>query len=81
MPMEESPAACAAGFQFAHLYDNGQSLTNAIRYLAAAKAILEFLTNCKEARRTGEEGRRIACECFDERLVFKKVKAEYERLL
>ena len=29
----------------------------------------------------GEEGRRMALERFDERLVFEKVKTEYARLL
>jgi glycosyltransferase involved in cell wall biosynthesis len=48
---------------------------------ALAKAIVELLTDCEKARRMGEEGRRMALERFDERLVFAKVKVEYKRLL
>lgn len=48
---------------------------------ALADAIIELLTDREEARRMGEEGRRMALERFDERLVFEKVKAEYARLL
>jgi glycosyltransferase involved in cell wall biosynthesis len=48
---------------------------------ALADAIVELLTNKEQARRLGEEGRRLALECFDERLVFDKVKSEYARLL
>lgn len=48
---------------------------------ALAKAIVELLTDSAKARRMGEEGRKIAQERFDERLVFEKVKAEYARLL
>lgn len=48
---------------------------------ALADAIVELLTNREKAQRMGEEGRRIALERFDERLVFEKVKAEYARLL
>ena len=48
---------------------------------ALADAIVELLTDRAEAQRMGEEGRRIALERFDERLVFEKVKTEYERLL
>jgi len=48
---------------------------------ALADAIVELLTDREKARRMGEEGRRIALERFDERLVFEKVKAEYARLL
>jgi glycosyltransferase involved in cell wall biosynthesis len=44
-------------------------------------AIAGLLTNRDEARRLGREGRRIASERFDERKVFVKVKAEYDRLL
>ena len=46
-----------------------------------ADAIVELLTDQEKARRMGEEGRRLALERFDERLVFEKVKAEYARLL
>ena len=46
-----------------------------------ADAIIELLTDREKARRMGEEGRRIAMDRFDERLVFKKVKEEYRRLL
>ena len=46
-----------------------------------AEAILELLADRQSARRMGEEGRRMALACFDERLVFKKVKDEYARLL
>ena len=35
----------------------------------------------KKARHMGEEGRRMALERFDERLVFEKLKTEYARLL
>ncbi len=48
---------------------------------ALADAIIELLTDREKARRMGEEGRRIALERFDERLVFEKVKFEYSRLL
>jgi glycosyltransferase involved in cell wall biosynthesis len=48
---------------------------------ALAAAIIELLTDREKARCTGEEGRRIALERFDERLVFEKVKSEYSRLL
>jgi glycosyltransferase involved in cell wall biosynthesis len=46
-----------------------------------SNAIIELLTNREKARRMGEEGRRMALERFDERLVFEKVKMEYARLL
>lgn len=46
-----------------------------------AQAIIELLTDHEKALRMGEEGRRLALERFDERLVFAKVKAEYTRLL
>jgi glycosyltransferase involved in cell wall biosynthesis len=48
---------------------------------ALADAITELLTDREKARRMGEEGRRMALERFDERLVFEKVKSEYARLL
>ena len=48
---------------------------------ALADAIVELLTDREKARRMGEEGRRMALERFDERVVFEKVKAEYARLL
>jgi glycosyltransferase involved in cell wall biosynthesis len=48
---------------------------------ALANAIMELLTDPEKARRMGEEGRRMALERFDERLVFEKVKVEYARLL
>jgi glycosyltransferase involved in cell wall biosynthesis len=48
---------------------------------ALASAITELLTDRDRARRMGEEGRRMALESFDERVVFEKVKAEYARLL
>lgn len=48
---------------------------------ALADAIIELLTDREKARRMGEEGRCMALERFDERLVFEKVKAEYGRLL
>ena len=48
---------------------------------ALANAIVELLTDREKAQRMGEEGRRMALERFDERLVFEKVKAEYARLL
>jgi glycosyltransferase involved in cell wall biosynthesis len=46
-----------------------------------ADAIVELLMDREKAQRLGEEGRRLALERFDERLVFDKVKAEYARLL
>ncbi len=48
---------------------------------ALADAVVELLTDQEKARRMGEEGRRMALERFDERLVFEKVRAEYARLL
>jgi len=48
---------------------------------AMADAVIELLTDQNKARRMGIEGRRMALESFDERLVFAKVKAEYTRLL
>jgi len=46
-----------------------------------ADAIIELLKDHEKAQRMGEEGRRIALERFDERVVFEKVKSEYSRLL
>lgn len=48
---------------------------------ALADAIIRLLTDREKARRMGDEGRRMALERFDERLVFEKVKAEYARRL
>jgi glycosyltransferase involved in cell wall biosynthesis len=48
---------------------------------ALAEAIVKLLTSRETAKKMGEEGRRIAKERFDERVVFEKVKAEYARLL
>jgi len=48
---------------------------------ALADAIIELLTDREKARRMGEEGRRMALERFDERLVFERVRSEYARLL
>ncbi|MGE5264359.1 MAG: glycosyltransferase, partial [Acidobacteriota bacterium] len=48
---------------------------------ALADAIIQLLEDRERARRMGEEGRRMAAEHFDERVVFEKVKAEYARLL
>ena len=48
---------------------------------ALADAIVELLTDLEKAHCMGQEGRRMALERFDERLVFEKVKAEYARLL
>jgi glycosyltransferase involved in cell wall biosynthesis len=48
---------------------------------ALADATIELLTDQEKARRMGEEGRRMALERFDERLVFEQVEAEYARLL
>lgn len=48
---------------------------------ALADAIIEILTNPEKARQMGEEGRRMALERFDERIVFERVKCEYRRLL
>lgn len=48
---------------------------------ALAQAILSLLTDPLHAYRLGEEGRRRAVQQFDERRVFARVLAEYERLL
>ena len=48
---------------------------------ALADAIVELLTDRERAQKMGEEGRRIARERFDERVVFERVKAEYARQL
>ncbi|HET9315828.1 MAG TPA: glycosyltransferase, partial [Vicinamibacteria bacterium] len=48
---------------------------------ALAHAILSLLTDPLHARRLGEEGRRRAIQEFDERRVFARVLAEYQRLL
>jgi glycosyltransferase involved in cell wall biosynthesis len=48
---------------------------------ALAQAISTLLCDPMMARRLGEQGRRMAEERFDERLVFETVKAEYVRLL
>jgi hypothetical protein len=46
MPMEALPTVQAAGFELAHFYDSRQSLTDAIRYLAAAQgAGLQVMQN------------------------------------
>lgn len=49
--------------------------------LGIASAILDLLDDTEKARRMGVEGRRMAIERFDERLVCETVKAEYARLL
>jgi glycosyltransferase involved in cell wall biosynthesis len=46
-----------------------------------ANAITGLLTDRETARRMGAEGRRMALECFDEQLIFARVKSEYARLL
>lgn len=48
---------------------------------ALAEAIIDLLEDTEKAQRMGREGRKIAEERFDERIVFAKVKAEYRRLL
>jgi glycosyltransferase involved in cell wall biosynthesis len=48
---------------------------------ALANTIVELLIDKEKAQRMGKEGRRMALERFDERLVFEKVKTEYARLL
>jgi glycosyltransferase involved in cell wall biosynthesis len=48
---------------------------------ALYESISRLLNNPVEARWMGEEGRRMACDRFDERLVFSKVRLEYARLL
>lgn len=48
---------------------------------ALTQAILCLLSDRERAQQMGVEGRRMAIERFDERLVFNKVKAEYGRLL
>jgi glycosyltransferase involved in cell wall biosynthesis len=48
---------------------------------AVARSILELLTDREKAARMGVEGRRMAEDRFDERLVFRRVAHEYSRLL
>lgn len=48
---------------------------------ALAGAITELLSDQERAQSMGEEGRRMARERFDERIVFERIKREYERLL
>jgi glycosyltransferase involved in cell wall biosynthesis len=48
---------------------------------ALAEAIVELLADHERACRLGQQGRRMALERFDERLVFDRVKKEYARLL
>jgi glycosyltransferase involved in cell wall biosynthesis len=48
---------------------------------ALAQAILSILTDPLHGYRLGEEGRRRAVQQFDERRVFARVLAEYDRLL
>jgi glycosyltransferase involved in cell wall biosynthesis len=48
---------------------------------ALADAVCELLRDRSKACRMGAEGWQIACERFDEQLVFEKVKMEYLRLL
>jgi glycosyltransferase involved in cell wall biosynthesis len=50
-----------------------------VRQLTAA--VLRILNEPYTAQRMGNEARLTAAERFDERVVFRKVKAEYERLL
>jgi len=45
-----------------------------------SKAIYELLTNEGKARKMCEEGRKIALEKFDERLVFERIRNEYSQL-
>lgn len=50
VPMEALPAVRAAGFTFVHVYESRQSLTDAIRYLAAAEAVgLQVIQNMPSA--------------------------------
>ena len=48
---------------------------------ALTAAILRILREPETAQRMGSEARHLAAERFDEQLVFRKIKAEYERLL
>lgn len=48
---------------------------------ALAAAVCRLLDDPVQAQRLGEEGRALARQRFDERLVFATVRAEYERLL
>ena len=48
---------------------------------ALADAIIDLLQNGEKAARMGAEGRRIARERFDERIIFEKVKETYAGLL
>ena len=48
---------------------------------ALTDAIVALLTDQQKALSLGAEGRRLALERFDEKLVFDRVKAEYARLL
>ena len=47
---------------------------------ALTDAVLQLLQDSKQARRMGDEARKVAFERFDERSVFERVKAEYARL-
>lgn len=44
-------------------------------------AIIELLANPDKARQMGIQGRRLALERFDERVVFRRIEQEYARLL
>jgi hypothetical protein len=50
VPLEALSAARKAGFELVHIYDSGQSLTNAIRYLTAAQETgLQVIQNMPSA--------------------------------
>jgi hypothetical protein len=57
VPMEVLPTVQAAGFELAHFYDSRQSLTDAIRYLAAAQGTgLQVMQNMPSSHlHDGEE--------------------------
>jgi glycosyltransferase involved in cell wall biosynthesis len=50
-------------------------------YQKLAEAIIYLLSNPRIAKQMGEAGRKKAEEEFDERLVFEKIKEEYDRLI
>jgi glycosyltransferase involved in cell wall biosynthesis len=46
-----------------------------------SQAIVSIITDKQKAKHMGEEGRRIALERFDEKIVFTRIQGEYKRLL
>jgi glycosyltransferase involved in cell wall biosynthesis len=48
---------------------------------AIASAIIEIISNPQLRQRLGNAAQKFACERFDERIVFKRIRTEYARLL